>query len=176
MAKTDYQKFQEKGHQILNVSRCSGYNLTKVQIKFVSKEDNLCRVASFDKDGNLIECMLIPTKKENDVFGFSDEKDKIIFINNLRDEFAMRAMHVFISNRDSNDYIAKESYEIANAMLKEREKHLNKQTMENFTIAFIIAFALMTIGILYDGFTNVKRKKKQICMMLEHLEYQIQKR
>lgn len=139
MAKTDYQKFQEKGHQILNVSRFSSNNLTILKITFVSKEDNLCRIASFDVEGNLIECILNPTNKENDVFGFSDEKDKIIFINNLRDEFAMRAMQGFISDREMynsmmldrpkgitpNDYIAKESYEIANAMLKEREKHLS---------------------------------------------------
>lgn len=32
--------------------------------------------------------------------------------------------------------------------------------MEKSTIAYIAAFAILLIAILYDGFTNVKRKKK----------------
>ena len=40
--------------------------------------------------------------------------------------------------------------------------------MEKSTIAYIAAFAILLIAILYDGFTNVKRKKNRYGINIKH--------
>jgi hypothetical protein len=58
------------------------------------------------------------------------DKDKRMWTGmNLRDYIAMEAMHAIVDNegyldvKDSASYLAKQSYDIANAMLDERERH-----------------------------------------------------